>query len=404
MIAVLVAVAAALAASAAWVAVQIRRRNMHLWLPAFISGDWAGRRERRHGGDWQVVHVLFCVADHFEPGVAKPGIEVERRRVNQWIHEYPRLVAGFRDADGRPPRHTFFYPAEEYCAEHLDRLAELVSAGYGEVEVHLHHDGDTSEGLREKLLEFKDRLRRHGHLGAEGKTGEVRFAFVHGNWALDNSLPDGGWCGVNDELRVLRRCGCYADFTLPAAPSPAQTRRINSIYYATDDPTKPRSHDRGVEVRVGGAPTGDLMMIQGPLGLYWRGGGRGLLPRIENGDLGGRMPVGPRRIAAWMRLRVCVAGRPDWVFVKLHTHGCNERNWSLLFGPPLRGLHEHLRRWFNDGVRCRLHYVTAREMYNIVKAAERGLAGDPGTYRDLEIGPPPLQLAAGLAIQEKALR
>jgi hypothetical protein len=36
----------------------------------------------------------------------------------------------------------------------------------------------------------------------------------------------------------------------------------------------------------------------------------------------------------------------------------------------------------------RLHYVTAREAYNIVKAAEAGKAGDPNAYRDFEVPPP----------------
>src|SRR5262249_39602993 len=36
----------------------------------------------------------------------------------------------------------------------------------------------------------------------------------------------------------------------------------------------------------------------------------------------------------------------------------------------------------------RLHFVTAREAYNIVKAAEAGLSGNPNDYRDYEILPP----------------
>jgi len=41
-----------------------------------------------------------------------------------------------------------------------------------------------------------------------------------------------------------------------------------------------------------------------------------------------------------------------------------------------------------------LHYVTAREMYNIAKAAEAGLAGDPGRYRDFELPKPGKQPVA----------
>ena len=169
--------------------------------------------------------------------------------------------------------------------------------------MHLHHDRDTSAGLRGALLKFAEQLRSHGHLGA-AQDGRPKFGFVHGNWALDNSLPDGSWCGVNDELRVLAECGCYADFTLPSAPSPAQTRRINSIYYAKDDPDRPRSHDDGVEVRSGGAPSGDLMIVQGPLSILRRSGG--ILPRVENGNLDGRVPIAAgahRRMASRARLR-----------------------------------------------------------------------------------------------------
>jgi hypothetical protein len=41
-----------------------------------------------------------------------------------------------------------------------------------------------------------------------------------------------------------------------------------------------------------------------------------------------------------------------------------------------------MQRRYNDGRDWKLHYVSAREMYNIAKAAEAGLQGDPGQYRD----------------------
>jgi len=357
-----------------------------IWLPAYLRRDWAGARER--AGAREPRHVFFCVADHFEPRWGGADLDVERGRVAQWAQKYPRVMGDFRDVDGRHPRHTFFYPAEEYRAEHLDRLGELVEQGFGEVEVHLHHDRDTSEGLRRTLDAFNERLRSHGHLGTDRASGRTRFGFVHGNWTLDNSDPMGRWCGVNDELRVLRAAGCYADFTLPSAPSAAQTRRINSIYYADDDPERPKSHDDGVEVRVGGEPSGDLMIVQGPLVVRWWGGKLGLLPRLDTANLG-RAGATPARLRAWINASVCVAGRPEWVFVKAHTHGCIEWNWDALFGDPIRRLHTTLTTEYNDGRRWRLHYVTAREMYNIVKAAERGLDGEPGDYRDLDILPPP---------------
>ncbi len=241
-------------------------RRLGRWLlPSLLPGL---RQPRRTG---EQVHLLFCIADHFEPKVDNAPLDVALGRIERWSRDYPGHLGGFRDSDGHPPRHTFFYPIDEYEPELLDALARFCRAGYGEVEVHLHHDGDTAEGLRATLLGFKDLLvRRHGLLPRDRQTGESMYGFVHGNWALDNSRPDGRWCGVNNELDVLRETGCYADFTLPSAPSPTQTRKINSIYYASDDPGRPKSHDSGVDVGTGPAPAGALMMIQGPLLLDWR--------------------------------------------------------------------------------------------------------------------------------------
>ena len=134
-------------------------------------------------------------------------------------------------------------------------LARLCEAGLAELEIHLHHDNDTSEGLRSTLRGFADCLaREHGLLGRR-TDGRPAYGFIHGNWALDNARPDGKYCGVNDELSVLRETGCYADFTQPAAPDVSQTRTVNSLYYAVDDPRKPRSHERGLRGRGGPAAT-----------------------------------------------------------------------------------------------------------------------------------------------------
>jgi len=88
-------------------------------------------------------------------------------------------------------------------------------------------------------------------------------------------------------------------------------------------------------------------------------------------------------VALWVRQRIGVAGRPDWVFVKVHTHGCQERN----FDAALDGtLHEALQR-----LPHKLHYVTAREVFNLVKAAEAGQHGDPNRLRDFVLPPPPVR-------------
>ncbi|MDE2400757.1 MAG: hypothetical protein KGL90_03735 [Burkholderiales bacterium] len=379
-------------AAVAMVAQEVRKKNILVWLGRYLKQDW---RAEAPGG--VTKHVMFCFVDHFEPAWASPTYETECARVARWRQSYPALCAGRKDADGRSPVHSFFYPEEEYRPEHLQPLVELCRMGLGEIEIHLHHDKDTEQGLREKLRRFTELLARdHGALPRHPVTGQPQWAFIHGNWALDNSHPDGYGCGVNNELIVLREEGCYADFTFPAAPDPCQTSTINSIYYATDDPVRPKSHDTGVRVSAGGAPVGDLMIIQGPLGFMKTSRKFGVLPRIENSDVRASCPPTIDRVDDWVRTGIHVQGRPEWIFVKIHTHGTQERDMDTLLGEPMRKAFEHLETRYNDGRDWMLHYVSAREMYNIVKAAEAGMDGNPGSYRDYVISRPSYQAEAPL--------
>jgi hypothetical protein len=394
MVALLVVVGG-LVAGLGFLAWEVRQRNMGRWLASYVR-DLPRRRPPPAGEE---VHVLLCVADHYEPKEDRPDPAKSWARVSRWVEDYPRQFGAFRDSDGRPPRHTFFYPAEEYEPEYLDALAALCRQGYGEVEVHLHHDNDTADNLRVTLKDFVDLLSlRHGLLSRQRRTGELAYGFIHGNWALDNSRPDGKYCGVNNELDVLRETGCYADFTLPSAPSAAQTRTINRIYYAVDDPQHPCSHDTGVEVGTIPPPDGSLLLVQGPLVLDWGSRKFGLLPKLENACLQGTQPPAGRRLDLWLRARVQVPGRPDWFFVKLHTHGANEVNHEALLGEAMVRFHADLARRARDNPRFHYHYVTAREMYNLIKAAEAGWKGSVAEALDFELvwqgGLPQAPLAA----------
>jgi hypothetical protein len=360
----------------------MRRRGLNRWIVPYMLQT----RKRRSPRRGEPVHLFLCIADHYEPRWGNPPPELARERVGHWTRDYPRLFARFRDSDGRPPQHTFFFPLDEYEAEHVDALAELCRAGFGEVEFHYHHDRDTADNLRDTLVKFKDLFTsRHGLLARHRQTGEVVYGFIHGNWALDNSRPDGRWCGVNNELDVLRQTGCYADFTLPSAPDPTQTRQINSIYYAIDDPNKPKSHDTGTAAGTGPVPANALLLIQGPLLFNWRSRKWGLVPRMENAYLQANQPPTPARLDLWLKARVQVPTRPDWFFVKLHTHGAIEEDRKMLLGEPMVRFHQTLASRAAADPNFRFHYVTAREMYNLVKAAEAGWTGTVAEARDFEL-------------------
>jgi hypothetical protein len=362
-------------------------RRADIWLPGYLRATLDARRERAQCRG--PIDVLFAVADHFEPLHGKATPDVGLRRVRDWQAGLARMAAAFTDADGRGPQHTFFFPIEQYAPDYLDALAGLCRAGLGEVEIHLHHDADTAENLGRSLVRFRDMLdSRHGLLSRD-RSGRLSYGFIHGNWALANSLPDGRWCGVDDELRVLMETGCYADFTLPSAPSPAQTRTVNRLYYATAGSARPRAHDAGPRAIVGRRPPEKaLLLVQGPLTLDWHRAKWGVVPRLDNASLHAVNPPTPDRFANWVSCGITVAGRPEWVVVKVHTHGALEKNAAMLLGAPMEAFHRHQHAHYNDGLHYRLHYVTARELVNIIHAAEAGETGNPGSYRDYVYRPP----------------
>lgn len=363
----------------AWLGWRVLAGDGRRWLGPYLLS----RSRRRPPRPDETVHVLLCITDHYEPKANRATVADGRRRVETWAREYPRQFARFKDSDGRTPRHSFFFPIEEYEPEYLDLLADLCRQGFGEVEIHLHHHNDTAENLRASLVGFRDLLvQRHGLLSRHRDTGEVQYAFIHGNWALCNSRPDRAWCGVDNEIAILRETGCYADFTFPSAPDATQPPLVNRLYYAVDRPGQSRSHFQGWEMGRADVPENALLLMQGPLLLDWGRRKWGVLPRLENACLQATQPPSLARLDNWLRARIQAPGRPDWFFVKLHAHGAPEEAHNVLLGEPMVRFHEALAQRARDNPRFQFHYVTAREMYNLAKAAEAGYQGPVAQARD----------------------
>jgi len=350
----------------------LERKGLHRWLLPYLLSS----RKRRVPQKGEPVELILAICDHYEPK-REAEMPKARARVQQWVDEYPRLFDRFRDAEGKPPQHTFFYPADEYEPELVDMVAGLCRRGYGEVEIHLHHDNDTAENLRRTLMEFKTVLHeRHGLLSKNKLTGEVSYGFIHGNWALNNSRCDGRMCGVNNEIDVLLETGCYADFTMPSAPSETQTRKLNTLYWAVGDSEKPKSHNRGIDLGTGPRPEKSLLMIPGPLLLNWRTMKRGIIPKIENSCLQGTQHPDTKRIDRWLSARISPPNQPHLFFVKLHCHGVWEPSQDVLLGDPMVRFHEELQLRANEDPAFRFHYVTAREMANIVLASDESVVSN----------------------------
>ncbi len=345
-------------------------------------------------------HVMFCFVDHWEP------IDGNEDAASHWVGDYMTMAARHKDADGRHPVHTYFVYWDNDAAEgkrnmrpYLHMLNEVAYKRFGEVELHIHH-GMENEGTRSQVEATEDFISLVGKakdvfseyaLVTAGPQPEQRFCFIHGMWALDNSrlnnwskpgTPYRQYCGVNQEIRLLKDLGCYADMTFPAWGS-MQPPLSDSIFYVRDDP-QPKSYRFGDNIRrveVGKGKFGDLMLVEGPSVDTNIG--------VAQGEY--NAPATLERMRSWISHDVHVVGNDDWIFVKVYTHGCNgykqgkQAWWNSFFGQQMDAFYSDIEATFNDGRNWSLHYVSAREMYNIIKAAEAGKTGDPNQYRDFEI-------------------
>ena len=170
------AILVASAAIGSTVAYVVHSRRLQYWLPAYVT-QLVRRRARASP---RIRHVYFCFADHYEPYEGTKDQARARGRVAEWVDKYPKIAQQHHDSDGRVPQHSFFYPQEEYDEVLMDQLAGLCRAGFGEVEVHIHHDNDTAHDLRAKLRQFVDTLHcRHGLLRKDD-SGQPVYAVIHG--------------------------------------------------------------------------------------------------------------------------------------------------------------------------------------------------------------------------------
>jgi hypothetical protein len=338
-------------------------RHAEIWLVPYLKD-----RLRKAVRPTRPKRAWIAITDHYEPWGMGASLETALARVAQWRDKWPRIADDApRDAVGQRPQYSFFYPQEEYQRDLLNGITEIVRLGVGDVEVHLHHKDEQRESFIRKVTEYCRRLTEdHGLLRQQD--GRTVFGFIHGNWALDNSHPEGKACGLNGEIGLLRDLGCYADFTMPSIPSPTQGRVVNQVYWCTNNPdNRPRSFDRGVEATVGGGRQGDLLMFTGPLGLRF---GERLLPRLEAGEIAGYDLPTPSRVRRWFDLAPTIG---DDLFLKLFTHGAQERNLEPLLGEGLGNLF----RWLSEEAESRgieIHWATAWQMYQAANALINGQA------------------------------
>jgi hypothetical protein len=351
---------------------RLYTRKYYTFLPDYLR--WASTKSPAAG---KPTHIFFLFTDHFEPLYRED-------RVPHWGARYRALAAKHRDSDGRPPQHTWFYPAEQMDESVLRVLHDLMRDGLGEVELHFHHESDTEDTLRARLRMGIALFQEYGFL--QTVDGRTHFAFVHGNSGLDNSNGP-IMCGVNTELRLLRELGCFGDFTFPSIYLDSQPPLVNRIYAAKDD-DQPKSYARALPLSALTDGSADLMIFQGPLVFALTWNPLHLFLDVDDGNIHPTVPGSPSRVDNWMRAGIHVDGRPDWVFVKVFAHGASsDEDEDSVVGPTFDATLSYLEERYNDRRNYVLHYVSAREAYNLVRAAMEGAGGDPVQYFDRPIPP-----------------
>lgn len=339
-------------------------------------------------------HIIITVANHFEPGWSENAVldhQTQIKRLKAYHKMARETGEATRDADGTKFRHTNFYPAEQYHPEILDIMAEMQAEGLGEVEVHLHHGverPDTADNLRSTLVDFRDTLaERHKCLSRMDGVGDPKYAFVHGNLALANSCG-GRFCGVDDEMEILRDTGCYADMTLPSAPDQSQVSVINKIYECGLPMNEPVPHRRGARVAANGKQYQLPLIFTGPLVFNWTRRIKGLpIPRVDDGALTANQRLDLARFNRWRSANVTVSGISDLIFVKLYCHGFFDRDQAGCIGDQAQRFFASLMEESERTGSFKVHFASAREMFNIALAAIDGKRGSPNDHRDYRLTP-----------------
>jgi hypothetical protein len=367
--------------------------KLRLSLPWLVKYPFERARAFLETTAFEKKHVIITVANHFEPGWTPKGGFLDKKtqlaRLKEYRVRFMKEAGSVVDVDGTHFRHTNFYPAEQYDRDLLDIMSEMQAEGYGEVEVHMHHEGDgpdTPENVERTLVTFRDVLaERHSCLSRMDGNGMPMYAFVHGNLALANSCG-GKFCGVDNEMQILQETGCYADMTLPSAPDESQVSVLNQIYECGNPLDEAVPHRSGVRVKANGRKPTLPLIFTGPLMVNWlRRSGPWPFPGIDGGQLAANEPMDMARFRRWSAANVTVEGRSDWIFIKLYCHGFFDYDQKATIGDDAQRFFGELVEQSTKRAHHQIHFASAREAFNMVLAAIDGKGGNPNQYRDYRL-------------------
>ena len=292
--------------------------------------------------------------------------------------------------DVRAPGDRVVFNARSAIQERLARdvIRPLVATGGHEIHLHIHHefwtrntshfDHPVSRWVNASSTDDADRARLdlNFRLSKEAIAREIgmpfeRWAFIHGNWALNASDPL--ICHVSDEMALIMQHGGFGDFSFPAGRSycdPKLERPFTCLPIdlprAYDDPS---SEPRPVDDRTGVMQSDRFFIWNSPIKAihssldYYSAATRDFLKAPE------------RVVAIWLRKSVCLGRK---LFIKTHAHSMRADYHSSDSSPGIPHCHPDVIAVFDCLARVceragiELQFQTVNEVMSGLEALDGG--------------------------------
>lgn len=347
--------------------------------------------------------VCYFHADHFEPWstridqdsaraiermAAQARVSAYARRLSLFYNVFVpyRLAAGGSEATescvpGDGVAFAQRSPRQEAMAR--DAIRPLVHDGH-EIHLHVHHefwtqnsshfDTPVSRWVNEHSNAHADaaRLDLHFQLCKDAIAREIgmpfeRWAFVHGNWALNASDPS--ICRITGEMAMIAKHGGYGDFSFPAGrahcdpkiEAPFTCLPLDHVR-AYDDP---RADPRAIEL--------DSKVMRPERFFIWNSPIKASHTSLDYYSAANRkLFQNPERVlGAWLGTSVCLG---DTLFIKTHAHSMKgeyrlaEPDSLIPHGyPAIVAIFDGLSR-VCERADVELRLLTVNEVYDLVAA------------------------------------
>lgn len=298
-----------------------------------------------------VTAVSYFHTDHFEPwstsideasvrAVERMAEMARRSPYAQRLSLFYSVFVPYRPAsEGPPGPDDSMVPGDGvvFCGrsarqEELARevIRPLVAADGHEMHLHVHHeywtrnsshfDSATSRWVNACSTPHADdaRLDLHFDLARQAIVREIgapfeRWAFIHGNWALNASDPQ--ICQVSSEMAMIMRHGGFGDFSFPAGRSYCDPELKRPFTCLPLD--LPRAYDNR---RADPQPVDkDTAVLTPDRFFIWNAPIRSVDSSLDYYSAANRALLkNPERVVAtWLAKSVCLGER---LYIKTHAH------------------------------------------------------------------------------------